>query len=66
MGTQDLDAGVFGTEIGAVCRESTPRARMAYCLALFTTRQQYCVVLGRFCVETVTGEFRSLKLEVES
>jgi len=75
---QDLDAGVFGTKIGAVCRETTPRARpshkplrtsMAYCLALFTTMQQYSMVLGRFCVEKVTGrssedqKFRSLKVQ---
>ena len=70
METQNLDAGVFGTERGAVCRESTPRARpshkplrasMAYCLVLFTTNQLYSIVLGRFYGERVTG--RSSEVE---
>ena len=52
-------AGVNGNCAGCGERrrvkERVPRANMAYSLALFTTRQQYSVVLGRFFGERVTG-----------
>jgi hypothetical protein len=59
MEIQELVAGVFGTGSCAVCRESTPRANMAYCFALFITRQQYSIVLERFCGERVRGTVKS-------
>src|SRR5260370_34090721 len=37
------------------------RASMTYSLALVTTRQQYCVVLGRFFGVRVTGGAASLR-----
>src|SRR6266404_52142 len=64
METRELVARVFGTEKGAACRGTNfganpsykaLRASMADSLALFTTRQQYSMVLGRFCGERVTG-----------
>jgi hypothetical protein len=41
-------------------RMSNFRANMAYSLALFITIQQYCIVLGRFCGERVTGMVKSV------
>src|SRR5258708_3360679 len=64
MEIRELVARVIGTESCTVCKGRCPRARasnkplrasMAYCLALFTTKQFYSMVLGRFCGERVTG-----------
>ena len=66
METRELVARVFGTGICAVCGESSSRASMAYCLALFTTIQQYSIVLGRFCGERVTGKAEKGKLTADS
>ena len=55
METGDLDARVFGTGGCSACRETTPRANIFHFLKLYIVYQQYCMVLGRFCGERVTG-----------
>jgi hypothetical protein len=69
MEIRELVARVFWTGSCAVCRESTPRANMAYSPELFIISQQYFIVLERFCGEKVTGgssevqKFRSSEVE---